>query len=117
MNEELLKRLDVLAAKLNTSAQFLWSVLIKQAKVEMIEDALFIALTAVGLWIVIKWTQSFYKRHDELTDCPAEGIPLVFCWIFGVIAMPFSIYALFEIPTLLFNPQFWALQQIVSQLK
>lgn len=119
MNEELLKRLDVLAAKLNTSAQFLWNVLIKQARVTLIEDILFIGLTAGFSWIVLKWTRNYYKRHDDdfFDGNPGEWLSLIFSWVIGIIMLGFSIACIFEIPTVALNPEFWALQQVLSQLK
>ena len=114
--QEILKRLDALADKLGTTAAYLWAVLIRQAKIEAITDILWIVLVIGIVYGVVRWTINYYTRHDELMDGePKEGIPLVVAWIIGAICIGFGIACLFELPTLILNPEYWALQQILNK--
>jgi hypothetical protein len=109
MNEEILKRLDALGAKLGVTAQYLWGVLIKQARVEMWTDTAIVcvALVAAGAsaWMV-RWA------HKEDTS-DSEAIVIVGS-IVGLVASGIAIgYAVAAI-TEGANPEYWALKQVMS---
>ena len=113
MNDELSKALAKLADKLGTTAEHLWQVLIRQARVEVVTDTGFILLTAVCLYGLWRWWKSALKRDPD----DGEMIGLVICSICGLVLFIASLVNVYEIPTLIFNPEYWAIQQIFSGLK
>lgn len=113
--QELLKRLDLLAEKLGTTGAHLWLVMVRQAKITAIEDLiyglLFLALTFGGYRLA-----KFFLAHCEDWDVGGY-VGLVLSWIASAIAFLVGIgYLYAAIPEML-NPEFWALQQILDKLK
>lgn len=116
MSDQWQKLIEQLAAKLGTTAQFLWLVLIKQAKVEAIEDVCFVLLCIPCFWFYAKYTLWCGKKCAKNED---EDIHMIGMVIFGIVCtimFGFMLAALFEIPTMLLNPQYWALQQILDKV-
>lgn len=113
MNEELLKRLDLLAAKLNVTATALWSALIRQARVEAIQDTIYsvVLLLAVGGLIkLIYWRwKSDDGRDDDGLVVTAAIAAAVFFFLFLMIASC--------IPTEFLNPEYFALTRLLEKLK
>lgn len=120
LTEELLKRLDLLAAKLGTTAQYLWGVYVKQAQVEVVCSLITILiclLVCAGVAVAL-----FKLRALPWTD--SYGEPTVAGVLRGLLggsiaAVAFTIIVctVSGLPTLLLNPEYWALQQIVAALK
>lgn len=114
MNEELLKRLDLLAAKLNVTATALWGALIWQARVEAIQDTVWsvlLLLIVAGLVKFICWRWKCDDNHDvEGTLILAAGIvAITFFLMFLVMAL--------YIPTEFLNPEYFALTRLLEKLK
>lgn len=121
MKEELLKRLDALAVKLGTTIDHLWAVLIMQAKITIIEDLLRMLLFGIGivvLWRVFKWLIIRQAAARELSKYDGEShiVGMAVCAIAMASLGGICIYELTELPTLILNPQYWALQKIWSFL-
>ena len=125
--QELLTRLDALAAKIGTTVGHLWQVLITQARVEAIVAAARVALSLVGVVACCFWLLSMIRRgrSGELTcdhgyhegeayaSAIVEGVILVAVSLASVIMLLVNLAAF---PTLLLNPEYWALQQIMGLL-
>jgi hypothetical protein len=113
MNQELLKRLDALAEKLGTTGAMLWDVMIRQARVELVSDALFMGLNVLFVYLLYKWWKRVLDNAGE-----GEAIGSV---IVSIVVLVFTIAnvceLVFYVPTLLFNPKYWAFQQIMDKLK
>lgn len=116
MNEEILKRLDALAAKLGTTSTYLWSVMVKQAIVTGYVDLgvaiIFVLVGAAAglmLGLFIRFAKSDKYKYDEwpLGCSILAGVVLLLC--IG-IAIGFSYSAALELA----NPQGWALQTILG---
>ncbi len=116
---ELDKALAALAAKLGTTAQHIWAVLIRQARVEIAIDAIFLILSILIFSAWFRWLRTYLKRNesDFFDGSPAEVFPLIVCGIGCLILFGFCVACLFELPTLLLNPEYWALQQIMGAMK
>jgi hypothetical protein len=127
LQKELLSRLDALAAKLGTTSDHLWAILIRQAKIVAIEDALWILMAIAfsvllgkaALWVTRtekanekqEWNQRSPIAWDYGPVIFFSGIAGVACLILDVLAF----VSLFELPTLLLNPEYWALTQILQK--
>lgn len=124
MNEivkELMPYLQKLADKLDSSAQVLWQMQMAQAKV--------IAITIVIEWIVlavfsvlwIKGVKKFLKwREDRYSN---DGIDLVAMFL-GVGISGTLVVLIFgclidikTLITIIVNPEYWALQEIIKMVK
>jgi hypothetical protein len=118
MNEEVQKKamemLEALAEKLGTTLEHLWEVLLLQAKVEAVE---------VGIWLLIGTAaltiggRLFIKNmtcwetgddHEFARWMTGMGLSIV-----GYIA---TLTNLFRLPTLLINPEWWAIREILRLL-
>ena len=113
MNEELLKRLDLLAAKLNVTATVLWAALIRQARVEAIQDTVWSVLllfTVAGLVKFIYWRYRCEDGRDDFGVVVAAAV--------GAIGLFFMFLMIAScIPTEALNPEYFALTRLLEKLK
>jgi len=109
--------LEKLADKLGTTAEYLFEITVQQAPIY--------AFTKIGILLVSLIMVVLMLRHvanktsgDNPEWDPAEGG--VVAWIIaGVISMFFgvgSIVSVQHIVTALFNPEYWALSELLSKL-
>ncbi len=105
MNEQLIREL---AGKLGTTADHLWVVLIRQAGVAAITDGLWIVALTVAITAACKLIMFLYRRgEDEMPLVVIVGIVgVVMLFVWGIVAQ--------SIVTEIANPEYWALQQILS---
>lgn len=122
MSENMEKLLIELAQKLGTTVEHLWGVLVRQAYVEALGDAIIvIALALFGLWLW-RWALRFNERSedDELTEDEKENYELA-TFLSGVVVFATWIFLLFgrlpDLFTKLLNPEFWALQEIIKYIR
>jgi hypothetical protein len=111
MSEQLLQRLDALAVKLGVTAQYLWGVLVKQARVEMWQDiglASFFVLAAIG-----SSTLGVFLVKDD--DPDADGVGL-FCLLISLVILGVAVGYGRAALTEGLNPEYWALQQVLQTL-
>ena len=106
MNEELLKRLDALAAKLGTTGEQVWAILVKQARIEAITHALgglaFAALIFYAIKKLWAWGRDeSYREFETGFGTILLGIALLFA---AALVAEIRWY---------FMPEAWALQQIL----
>lgn len=116
MQQEILTRLDALAAKLGIAAEHIYAVFVVQARVGIIGQALF-ALTIGLAWLIgVRVVRKYWKVGME--DAPE--ITICLCVVGSIslaICTMVSISGLAWIPTRLLNPEYWALQEISKMLK
>ncbi len=115
VDPEILKRLDALATKLGVTADHLWGVLVRQARVEFIVDAglclLWITVCFLTGWGLVK----LYRSEDDDKDFLVAAV-----WLLGgffLIGGLASLYYASELPGLIMNPEFWALKQVLEVSK
>lgn len=116
ITNSILDRVDAIAAKLGVAANHLYAVYVHQAFVVGIQDlivaAVCLILFSIGLYKAksfVKWDLDHeYGSRGVLSFCGAVVITLSLT--FGII------YATSAISPLV-NPEYWAMQQIISQLK
>lgn len=125
--KELTELLGQLAAKLGTTVEKLWVVLLKQAPISGAVDlAICIGLVILSVWAFrfVKGKTTKHKTSDDKyarieADWEDEGA--FFAWmtvaiIFLITAIHFCISAEMTVAAF-FNPEYWALTKILSSIK
>jgi hypothetical protein len=109
MQKELLNRIDALAANLGVTAEHIWRVLIQQAQVEAVRCIL-IVVVAVLCGAVLYWRVKASIEDDWDSELMIASV-MVFAIATAVLSV-LALIALTELPTLLLNPEYWALRQV-----
>lgn len=122
MKNQTTELLEKLAVQLGTTAEYLWSVLIVQARISAITDLIFLILAIVSGYFLYRThlylgkegedMHSIYDRKEE-----AVIIPMfvgVIIWVIFFLVMFFSIG---NIINGLFNPEYWALNKILNSIR
>ena len=121
--EEMTELLRELAAELGTTVEFLWAVLIRQAKIEIVEIGILAAFVGVGWFLMseyLRWAIPFYKNLDGYDNIEKELMLWTIGVIIGVVLVVLTIIVTLSIanlPTLIFNPEYWALRQILNHIR
>lgn len=110
MTDEVLKRLDALAAKLGVASAHLWEVLTRQARIEAIEDV-FWALMWLTISVFLGFVSKilFFKKEQ-----PDAGLVVA---IVSLVCFVAACGCISNTPGMFFNPEYWALKQILDTLK
>lgn len=126
-NDAIAKVIQQLSDKLGVTAQYLWGILLHQARVELISDCIFILFTILGCYLWIKWAIHISatitkvkqdKYYYDLSYWLDESIPRAVAFIVsGLAALLCTCIAIgticIDMPTLIFNPAYWALKQLI----
>lgn len=121
MNQQLSQLLEKLANKLGTTTEYLWCVLLRQSRISAsITLFYFLFIAAIG-FIIYKLHRKFikedskgnnsYYHHEELAVIMTIASVL---WGIGVICCAFSLSNIFNG---YFNPEYWALKEILDSIK
>jgi hypothetical protein len=117
LNKELLERLDVLAVKMGVGAEHLWGALIRQGMFEGCY-AVAIMLVCVAYCLSVKKISiPLSKRSDAAKDNTADEALYGALSVASVLLVAVAIIAFFvnaHNAYSLFNPEFYALKQLVS---
>jgi hypothetical protein len=122
MNEQTTKLVEQLAIKLGTTADYLWSVLLKQAPISALTDLIYFMLISIGGIILFKTHKSFSKPGEDTWENKydkSDGL-VVAMGVIAVIWVLLFIVAFLSLGNVIngfFNPEYWALNQILSNLK
>jgi hypothetical protein len=108
---ELTPFLETLAAKLGTTTQYLWGVLVKQAAISGVADC-FWAVFFLVVSILSAWAARWLIKNDSGED----GLVL-FCGAAAIIAFVIAGANVYFAVTALVNPEYWALKEILSAVK
>jgi RsiW-degrading membrane proteinase PrsW (M82 family) len=113
MNEETQKLLQQLAEKLGTTVEHLWQVLIAQARVEAITHSIIFA--SLFVVIVALWA---FLISKEFKDDDGDVVVVVCGFLAGGTLLYFLILCLeiTNIVTGFYNPEYFALKQVLRQL-
>lgn len=123
MNEQTSQLIRELAEKLGTTSEYLWQVLIKQAPISGAFN-----LLAIAFWVVlIVWGYRVVKRNTKKPPVTeADRYPsaqwcdegAVIAWIIWTLAILWiAIVAGCNLEMIIasfFNPEYWALKQILK---
>lgn len=110
--KELIPYLEKLADKLGGSAEMLWALQIQQAKVTTICIVALYIINVLGIGGLFKWIKSIDREEDDF-----EYFFSMFCA--GVIAVltAINVSDFTTLITLIINPEYWALQEIIKMVK
>lgn len=129
MDEKTLQALTLLANKLGTTAEQLWSILLAQAPISAgisaVQAIVCIAVT-VG-WVLLTYRKTrvlTFTRESGYKYTEAEwsgGDTKFAAWFAAAVfigaSLAFSLAALSEIPVVLMNPDYWALREVLRLVK
>lgn len=125
MEENTVKLINELATKLGTTSEYLWSILIGQARISAITHLIMTIFIFIGAYL-------FYKVHIRLSEIPKtddkyanskydENDAYAPIMIFScVLIFALLLCCLFNIPDIingLFNPKYWALREVLDVIK
>ena len=116
MDEKTLLAITELANKLGTTAEYLWSVLLKQAPISAFQSVISLVLCATFYLFLLKLVVTKTKSQgDEYAEWAEEGA--FFAW-FAVVVASFGMMLVVESSltnfiTAVFNPEYWALNKIL----
>jgi large-conductance mechanosensitive channel len=124
MDEKTLQALTTLAEKLGTTAEYLWSVLLKQAPISAATDLVVIAawVFGVAMWakfVQRKTTKPAATENDrypsaDWNDDVGVGLAWISVFVSGLIVAIISGACFSSIVAAVFNPEYWALKQILK---
>jgi len=120
MFTEILARIDVLASKLGVAAEHLWEIMVRQATIEGVIELLVLGVLFMAL--VVFFRIFFEKKlFDYVEDAPTPaGIAVVvslFIAAVMIIVVAVSFCSLADIVTKIFNPEYWAYQSLLGDVK
>ncbi len=120
--KELTGLLEQLAEKLGTTTEYLWGVLITQAKVSAIIDLIYIVLVSIIGVIIYKVHKHLMKENENgdtryyiLED--SAVIPMFIVSIVWSVLFIVCFFSLGNIISGLINPEYWALEQVLDIVK
>ena len=108
MNESTTKLIEQLAEKFGTTAEHLWGVLVRQAPISAITDMFLFFFVSMALFFTRK---SLLKKEFDRDD---GFIP----WLVWALVLMFFVFLFLvsaeSIVAGLFNPEYWALKQLLK---
>jgi hypothetical protein len=122
MNKETTELIDKLASKLGTTAEHLWGVLVQQAPISASTN---LALLIVMIIIVIVCVRQF-RTHLPKSSGPGEpdnmhDVFVVMSIIVGSIVLIALCVVTIQSATMIaagfFNPEYWALKEVLENVR
>lgn len=124
MNEQTIQLLEKLAAKLGTTSEYLWSILIKQAPVDATINLIQLIIVGVFGYVIFRIhkkllsnikSETNYTYYDEYEA--SVGIPMMIVFVAWLILAVACLCSIGYIINGYFNPEYWALDNILNSLK
>lgn len=116
---ELTELLRELAKELGTTTEYLWSVLLKQAFISGLTDVLYIVLWMIFCISLYKTFFHIRENWDWYVERDWEPVAVWVVSLQVLLVFIFTIIVMFGLHTTVsafFNPEYWALQKILSLL-
>jgi hypothetical protein len=112
------QQLVALADRLGTTVEHLWRVLIVQARIEFYVDLFYVGLVVV-LFFVVRRAHHFLasKARADRYDEELYVVPMCIAWAALAVIALIVVMTCAEIPSLLLNPEYWALKQVLATVK
>jgi formate hydrogenlyase subunit 3/multisubunit Na+/H+ antiporter MnhD subunit len=113
MTEELGRKLAELAARLGTTVEHLWSVLIRQAYIDGISSLITVLITvAFGLGLIFLFQYVRNKHKEALEKYVPTGLEFVVLGMVLVVVAGIAGNNLYWVISDFFNPEYYALRQL-----
>jgi len=116
MNDKTIKFLQELADKFGTTTERLWGALLHQAPISATCDLIWFPVSAACLIIGMKMAVKGYYAEEKHSE--TYGIPVciggVLITLIGMVMLFASICNTEMIIAGFFNPEYWALKQIIK---
>ncbi len=120
MSDNTAKLLEQLAQKLGTTAEYLWATLVKQAPIESAIGIFQIVVFTLLGFLLYRLNGRFSKENDRGLSYYEENEPVAVIMVLAFIAWlccsAILFFCLGDIVSGFFNPEYWALQQILSKI-
>lgn len=118
MNEELNAVLNLLAERFGTTVEQLYQVMLVQAKISFATQSLVWIIVGVLCYMfVTKWHNILMAKYKEADGDEGEIAPammMMIGWLATGIAGVSFAFSINGLVTMLLNPNYWVLQQILS---
>jgi cytochrome bd-type quinol oxidase subunit 1 len=117
ITEEVLKRIDALAAKLGVVAEHLWEVLVRQAAIDGYVHLAWAAVLFVISTVLVTVSYRLYKRamQNDTNDGPGYGFCAVMFFLLGLLCfLGGSVGNVMNAISELANPEFAALKLLIG---
>jgi hypothetical protein len=131
MNEEMIVLLRDLAAQLGTTTEYLWAALLRQAPIYAATEIIFAVLVAVGGAVAYRFTRKSlvtrevakkysYSESTEwvsrMEEEPWRQPVMMWGWLLVLVGTIGILFNLSNTLAALFNPEYWALRQVMKLL-
>lgn len=123
MDKQTTELLQQLAAKMGTTVEYLWSIMVKQAYITVVTDIICYILVGAFVFAVYKYVPKIWAKGDETkrskgnTYDEPELKYYITCIALVAASSILSLISLISIPAtvgILLNPEYWALKQILG---
>lgn len=117
MNNEIASVLETLATRLGTTVEYLWDILLKQAFLSAVMDLI---QYVVIIFACILWIKKVKVFSAKISDDDWKEENWIWIAIISTILGLFVVAAFFSFPTTFYalvNPEYWALDRVLSELK
>ncbi len=114
--------LKELATQLGTTVEYLWTIMVTQSVILGVSHALVWLTTTLFVFILIKKFIKFYERttlNDRRQDDGEEMFTVAGTIILAIVTVLLTLFFIGGTATTItkiFNPEFWALEQIMDKL-
>lgn len=112
--ENLTPLLEQLAEKFGTTVEHLWEVMIAQSQIFVIFSTMFFIIAAILLIAMIIYSVWAVKTGNWLED--GHDFLIIFGWAIVFVFIVICFILLYDVITAIKNPEYWALEKIISFL-
>ncbi|MEO6901574.1 MAG: hypothetical protein ABI241_00640 [Bacteroidia bacterium] len=109
MNDNTAIFLEKLANKLGTTTEYLWKILLKQAFNDAVISTIYLIVICVIFYIM-------YLKRSYLMDEDNIGVSTI-CVIAILFMLIFACFCFESAISGFFNPEYWALNEIINSIK
>jgi hypothetical protein len=109
MDQEILQRIDTLAEKLGVVGEQLWTVLVLQVHIHVIQKIIPIICGIIYIFLFYRWWSKLGKKDPFEYEHPFVLIG----WIVAVIMVIFILLESTDIIGMIINPEYYALQKLL----
>lgn len=119
MDDQTTKALQELASKLGTTVTYLWHILIRQAFITGMKHLIFYFFVVIIGVVLFKLHKKFSKPGGKYEGGDAPELvkcPMIVFFIFWLILVGGSIATMSATIDCFFNPEYWALNEIMKNI-